>query len=468
LVNASGGVGGFTYAWGTIPVQTTTIATGLFGPSTYTVEVMDTNQCIKIDTISIPSPPVLSVSASSTGTICFGQADAIAIAVPTGGTPSYTFQWDANANNQMGNAANNLIAGIYFVTVTDYNGCNASTALNVGDAVPLDFEFETTLPTCFGEANGVVYVGINNGLPPYQYQWFDNSTLDSIPNLASGWYNVTATDGNGCIESDSIFLDQPDLLNVQVNTTDLSCFQSKDGQIYMIPIGGTPLYEYSIDGENFSNANIIYGLTAGSYPITIRDSFDCEANTFVTLFEPTELIVNAGEDLTIEQGDSIQLEAIASTDTSNLTFIWTEQFIRNSLSCDTCLTPFAKPLADLFYTITVVDSNGCVADDGLWVRVNTNRTVYVPNAFTPNGDQTNDIFQIHGIEGTQILQLRIYDRWGEKVFERANFSVNDPSFGWDGTFRGSEMNTGVFGWTIDVLFTDGETRQFSGNVTLIR
>lgn len=468
LVTASGGVGGFTYAWGTIPIQNTTIATGLFGPSTYTVEVTDTNQCIKVDTISIPSPPVLSVSASSAGTICFGQADATAVASPTGGTPSYTFQWDANANNQTGSHANNLNSGIYFVTVTDYNGCTANTALTVGDAAPLDFEFETTRPTCFGDANGVLYVSINNGLSPYQYQWFDNSTLDSIPNLASGWYEVTATDGNGCVESDSVFLDQPDMLNVQVNTTDLSCYQSKDGQIYMIPIGGTPLYEYSIDAENFSNANIIYGLEAGSYPIMIRDSFDCEANTFVTLFEPAELFVNAGEDVIIEQGDSIQLEAIASTDSSHLTYIWTEQFIRNSLSCDTCLMPFAKPLADLFYTITVVDSNGCVAEDGIWVRVNTNRTVYVPNGFTPNGDLINDVFMIHGKEGSQILQLRVYDRWGEKVFEQSNFPVNEPAFGWDGTFKGEDMNTSVFGWTIEVLFPDGETRQFSGNVTLIR
>ncbi len=468
IVAASGGVGGFIYAWSTVPSQTSTVATNLFGPSTYTVQVMDANQCIKTDTISIPSPPVLSVNASSAGTICFGQNDAIAMATPSGGTPGYSFLWDANAMNQTGNQATQLAAGIYFVTVTDFNGCEASTALTVGDAAPLDFEFETKLPSCFGDADGVVYVGLNNGLAPYQFRWFNNSTNDSIPNLAAGSYSVTVTDGNGCVESDTVELKEPGLLNVQVNTTDLSCYQSKDGQIYMLPIGGTPLYEYSIDGENFSNANIIHGLSAGSYPIMIRDSFDCESSTFVTLFEPNELILNAGEDLTIEQGDSVLLEALTSTDSSNLMFIWTEQFVRNSLSCDTCRTPFASPLAELFYTITVVDSKDCVAKDGIWVRVNTNRTVYVPSGFTPNGDQTNDIFLIHGVDGTQILSFKIFDRWGELMFQQENFPVNDLNFGWDGTFRGEKMDTNVFAWTVEVLFVDGERRQFSGNVTLVR
>ena len=122
----------------------------------------------------------------------------------------------------------------------------------------------------------------------------------------------------------------------------------------------------------------------------------------------------------------------------------------------------------MYYTLTVVDTNGCSAKDGLWVRVIENRVVGVPNAFTPNNDNINDVFMIHAEQPIQGLSLKIYDRWGELIFEQYDFPVNDSSFGWDGTFNGEPLNSAVFGWVLEVQFLDGETQTLAGNVSLLK
>jgi gliding motility-associated-like protein len=467
-VQGSGGVGGYSYEWGTQPIITTNIANNLLGSSTYTVTVTDTNQCTGINSIYIPSPPKLTLQLSSAGTICHLQNDATAIVEATGGTPNYTYSWDANALNQASDTARNLYAGTYAVQVIDQKGCIENGIVTVAEADALDFNFEIIEPRCFGEANGSVSVNISNGLPPFQYNWETGVNGNQINNINSGVYSVTATDQKGCIETDSINLTQPSLLVLETITTDLSCFESQDGQLYMTASGGTTPYEYSYDDENFSNANIIYGLEEGGYPLTVRDTMGCEAYDFKYLSQPAELIINAGDDLLIEQGDSVELSVLTSQPNAPLTFIWTEEFERNSLSCDTCHNPMASPLSNLFYHVMVVDSNDCTVTDGLWIKVNIYHEIYVPNAFTPNDDAVNDIFTVHGREGIQVLNFKVFDRWGELLFEQDDFEVNDLSAGWDGTFKNEKLNNAVFTWVATAQFLDGATKTFSGNVTLIR
>ena len=382
LVQGTGGVGGYTYEWGTQPITTTMIANNLLAPSTYSVTVTDTNQCIGINTINIPSPPQLTLQLSSPGAICYGQNDGTAIVTGAGGTPNYTYLWDANALNQTLDTAQNLYAGTYSVQVTDQKGCSENGIVVVGDADALDFSFEIIEPRCFGDANGNITVNIANGLPPYQYLWNTGVNGDELENVNADVYMVTATDGKGCIEMDSITLTQPNLLILETVKTDLSCFESQNGKLYMIATGGTKPYEYSFDDENFSNANIIHGLEEGGYSLIVRDTMGCEAYDFKYLVEPAQLIIDAGDDLLIDQGDSIELSILTSQPNAPLTFVWSEEFERNSLSCDTCENPMAVPLSDLFYHVMAIDSNGCTVEDGLWVRVNVFHEIYVPNFYT--------------------------------------------------------------------------------------
>ena len=96
------------------------------------------------------------------------------------------------------------------------------------------------------------------------------------------------------------------------------------------------------------------------------------------------------------------------------------------------------------------------------------RTVLVPTAFTPNQDGQNDRLLVHGKDGAHIIVFKIFDRWGEQLYEQQDFPINDPVIGWDGTFKGQQMNSGVYIWTLEVEFIDGFRQLYSGQTTLLR
>jgi gliding motility-associated-like protein len=117
----------------------------------------------------------------------------------------------------------------------------------------------------------------------------------------------------------------------------------------------------------------------------------------------------------------------------------------------------------------VTDETGCIATDSVRIAVIKNRPVYIPNAFSPNNDGPNDLFTVYAGPAVESVQsLRVFDRWGNLVFERGEFAPNDESMGWDGRFDGRLMNGGVFVYFAEVRFIDGLVVNFKGDVTLVR
>jgi gliding motility-associated-like protein len=128
---------------------------------------------------------------------------------------------------------------------------------------------------------------------------------------------------------------------------------------------------------------------------------------------------------------------------------------------------FTDVQRDLF--LTVVDENGCTSKAWVQIRVSKDFPVVVPTGFTPNGDEINDLLQVHGLPGIEVISYRIWDRWGELLFEApAPFFVNDVTKGWDGNFRDQPVNGGVYLWQVEVRFPDDRTELFRGQTTLIR
>ncbi len=120
------------------------------------------------------------------------------------------------------------------------------------------------------------------------------------------------------------------------------------------------------------------------------------------------------------------------------------------------------------YTIDVVNQIGCRASDEMMVRTKNQMRVFIPNVFSPNGDLINDKFTVYsGPEVVNISKMIIFDRWGEKLFEKNNFPPNDEDEGWDGYLRGKVMNPQVFVYYIEVEYINGDIENFKGDVTLI-
>jgi gliding motility-associated-like protein len=140
-----------------------------------------------------------------------------------------------------------------------------------------------------------------------------------------------------------------------------------------------------------------------------------------------------------------------------------------TLSCDDCAQPLANPKFNTIYTVTATDSNGCHDTGQVQVIVLCKgANVFVPNTFSPNGDGSNDVFYVRGKGLARVKSLRIFNRWGEIVFERINFGVNDPSVGWDGTYKGKKLSSDTYIYQADVFCDNSESIRFDGSITLIR
>jgi gliding motility-associated-like protein len=141
-----------------------------------------------------------------------------------------------------------------------------------------------------------------------------------------------------------------------------------------------------------------------------------------------------------------------------------------TLSCLDCLSPIATPKQQTDYFVKITSKDGCVAESNLTVFVKKEVNIYVPNAFSPNGDGANDVFMIFagGNAVARIHSFLVFDRWGESVYEFFDFQPNNPVYGWDGNYREMPLDPAVFTWFAEVELIDGSTKLLKGDVTLVR
>ncbi len=179
----------------------------------------------------------------------------------------------------------------------------------------------------------------------------------------------------------------------------------------------------------------------------------------VTAFPP--VLVSLPADTSLAIGASLILNAVASG-TGSLSLYWQPN---TALSCDDCLQPIANPLDTITYTLLVTDANGCSAQEAITLRIDPDCQLMIPNAFTPNGDGTNDWFYPITFPCIRNIRLwRVVNRWGAVVFERRNFEPNQENLGWDGQGQASD----VFVWMAEVEYFDGRVEQRRGEVVLLR
>ncbi|WP_126970189.1 PKD domain-containing protein [Gynurincola endophyticus] len=168
--------------------------------------------------------------------------------------------------------------------------------------------------------------------------------------------------------------------------------------------------------------------------------------------------------LTLLLGSEANLPVVY--DKQNLTYNWTPNF---GLSCNDCAVPITSTKADITYHVTATDEFGCRSSEDIAVKVVCNDlNFFIPNTFSPNGDGKNDVFFPRGRAMTMVKSFRIFNRWGQVVFQKMNIPVNDASAGWDGTFNGKPASPDVYIYTIELVCENGATIPYTGNVTLLR
>ncbi len=358
--------------------------------------------------------------------------------------------------------------------LTNQFGCD-SVVITTTILAPLEVAANVTSSygpfevSCAGGDDGMAAVDILSSEfePPFSYSWSTGASTAEVDNLPAGTHYVTVSNANGCTAVDSVTLTAPDELLINLNVSPISCFGETDGAVQVVAEGGTPPYVYALDGGAFQNNSTFTGLDDGNYTVAVQDVNGCVTNAAILINQPLELEVSLGEDIDIQTGSSAILAIETNIEPEDIdTIIWEPRF---PTECPDCLEQVVTPLVTTAYSVMVQDINGCMAGDQVNVIVDQRQSVYLPNIFSPNGDETNDIFYIQGDDRVeQVDEFQIYNRWGEPVFEAYNFPINDEQFGWDGTFRGSLMNSGVFVYYVTLTFKNGTTTQFRGDVILMR
>ncbi|HEX5653774.1 MAG TPA: PKD domain-containing protein, partial [Chitinophagaceae bacterium] len=179
---------------------------------------------------------------------------------------------------------------------------------------------------------------------------------------------------------------------------------------------------------------------------------------------PPPAAIAVATPLTIISGGAAQLLMNYTGNISNYT--WSPS---THLTCTDCPTPIANPQFSTTYTVEVVDRNGCRNTGDIRVEIVCNgQNFFVPNTFSPNGDGSNDVFYLRGTGLFRVKALRVFNRWGELVFEKREFPVNNAASGWDGTYKGKKAQPDVYVYQLEIICNNGQTIQYAGNIALIR
>lgn len=441
----------------------------LLGDQTYTVTITDQQGCQGVVERFLPQPEEITFDLEKSDVNCFAGSDGAATVVNVQGEiGGFVYQWDGNAGGSTTATADSLSEGTYTVTVTDADGCESFQSVTIEQPTEIAVAFETVDNICFGDTKGRIVATVDGGTGGYSYDWSNQRATPIIENLLAGMYTLTVTDENGCEMETMTEITQPDPLEVNVKTEDITCFGGRDGRITLTPQGGTPPYRYSMDNNEFNGSPTFVGLKAGDYTLFIKDANDCRFIDEATVIEPPEFRVDAGEDTrSINLGDSTWIYANSVNAVGEVDYVWLAPY-EGTLGCPECRGTISKPEYTITYELYGVDENGCEATDLLTIVVNKRRVALVPTGFSPNNDTNNDRLLVHGQDGTKVKVFRVFDRWGELLFEDGDFEVNDKSRGWDGTYRGEPVNAGVYVWSLVVEYVDGVEESFNGHTTLVR
>jgi gliding motility-associated-like protein len=269
----NGGTTPYDYSWssGQTTQDIENITAGV-----YTLTVTDAQGCVAFTGTTVDEPAALTITPVVTDASCFGYSDGQIVINVAGGVQPYYFNW-GNQNEIMLNnpseTISNLPASDYFVRVRDENGCITEQLITVGEPAPFFATNVVTDALCNGAPDGNIDMTVTGGTAPYTYLWSDGQTVEDPVNLTSGYYTYEFTDDQGCIITDSVFVGQPDEIQISYLIDPVLCIDQSDASIDVTTFGGTEPYAYSWTTGAITEDES--GLPPGIYELTITDDNTC-------------------------------------------------------------------------------------------------------------------------------------------------------------------------------------------------
>ncbi|MEO7983937.1 MAG: PKD domain-containing protein, partial [Bacteroidota bacterium] len=444
-------------------------------PGSYAVRLraITTNGCsdslLLTDTIHIYARPLISITGPAAA--CIPASPQFNGIVNSGNPALLSWNWD------MGN-------GLHYTTQTPaiqfYPNPQNYTITAVGtnehgcrDTATKIFT-ANTFPGISAGADKVVCLGTPVQLfatGGISFTWEPAASL-SCTNCSSPFVNpadnsiyvVTGFSALGCSRTDTVEVRVRKPFQLVHSPGDTLCM----GERAQLAASGADNYTWS-PASTLNNSTIpdpvANPVATTVYRVIGKDSDNCFRDTAdITIKVYPIPVVDAGVDQNVSAGAPARLNATVSPDVTK--YLWSPAY---NISCVTCKDPVVTPGRETKYNLEVKNDGGCKSSDWLTVFVTCNSgNLFIPNTFSPNGNGMNEYFYPRGKGVAKIKSFRVFNRWGEVVFERMNFIPNDATAGWDGTYKGRKMTADVFIYTCDVVCENNTVLTYKGDVTLLR
>ena len=351
-VTASGGTPGYTYLWSNN--SNSNLALNL-SAGNYSVTVTDLNGCTATTNLTLTQPPLLTANALVTSNFngfnvsCFGSTNGTGIVNASGGAPGYSYAWSNGSSNAN---LSNVGANTYSVVVTDINNCTANASISLIEPNVLNISSVNQNVSCFGGNNGSINATISGGVIPYTYLWTNGSTAQDINALISGSYSLTLTDNNGCTQSFSTNISQPNLpLTLTESHSNVSCFGLANGSVNLNAVGGTSPYTYLWNSG--ATTQDIFNLPAGSYSVQVTDANGCISNLTIVISQPSATLTNSAvvSSAACFGQNSGNINLTVAGGTGPFSFSWSNGSFTEDLT----------NVSSGNYSVNITDANGCTA-----------------------------------------------------------------------------------------------------------
>ncbi|OFX58552.1 MAG: hypothetical protein A2046_04085 [Bacteroidetes bacterium GWA2_30_7] len=397
----------------------------------YTIVAKDNDDCTDTIPVSLQKPRnIFTVSADYPKAQCNSNQELYINLTVSGGTEPNTYSW---SNGQTIQDIPILSPGTYSVKIVDYNDCDTTLSYTIETGDNPVVTGTTTDVSCYGGSDGAIDISVSGGEVPYTYQWSKGESTQDISNLPKGSYTVTVTENNGCDTTATFEINQPEPINVSYT---IKCNNDGTKDIDVTVSGGESGYDY-IWSTNETTQDLP-NVQSGTYSLKVTDSNDCDTTITVTT---DEIITNYTAGGCV---GSVTVALSSENGSSPYSYQWSNG--QNGA--------VIVGVKEGTYTVTTTDSDNC-KDETEVIVPEGEPCLDIPNAFTPNGDNTNDTWDITGLDDD--CKVTVYNRWGTKVFHSKGY---DPQ--WDGKYLGVKVPTATYYY--EVVLGTGE--RYAGIVTV--
>jgi gliding motility-associated-like protein len=421
----SGGEGGFTYDWllNGVSLSRDTCYIDSLIAGQYTLNMSDGNYCQTSWTGSLEAPPRLNLTLESSNVSCMGTVLGTADAEVSGGVGQYSYQWDNGATTA---SISGLTIGDYILEVRDMNQCVISdtSIIKQNTVVQIEIQVMDSI-SCYLGSDGVLHANATQGIGPYNFEWNDGRTTETINGIDEGTWTVDVEDSEGCTSSQSIVIDDPEPLKSVFTVTDALCYGSEDGSVLLGAIGGRGGYRYYWQ-EGLVSGSEVQDLGAGTYVLRVSDRANCQTDTLVSVQQPEKLEITMDELHSVYpfcpdwQNGALAIKVTGGT--REYQYHW------NGYPGDA--DSVLNDIKEGKYMVEVTDAQGCITEATLQMLAANDNCLNVPSAFTPNSDGANDTWDIRYINesGMEAMfyeiypngEINVYDRLGNIVYRCAN------------------------------------------------